>query len=69
MVRNVDPGDERVEISSFLSSSLSSLSSSSRNEGGGSGGRLRLKAEKLENGDVYAYTVSDIEGEDEDNKQ
>ena len=67
VVRNVDPGDERVEISSFLSSSLSSLSSSSRNEGGGSGGRLRLKAEKLENGDVYAYTVSDIEGEDEDN--
>jgi hypothetical protein len=67
VVRNLDPGDERVEISSFLSSSLSSLSSSSRNEGGGSGGRLRLKAEKLENGDVYAYTVSDIEGEDEDN--
>ena len=67
VVRNLDPGDERVEISSFLLSSLSSLSSSSRNEGGGSGGRLRLKAEKLENGDVYAYTVSDIEGEDEDN--
>ena len=66
VVRNLDPGDERVEISSFLSS-LSSSSSSSRNEGGGSGGRLRLKAEKLENGDVYAYTVSDIEGEDEDN--
>ena len=64
VVRNLDPGDERVEISSFLSS-LSS-SSSSRNEGGGSGGRLRLKAEKLENGDVYAYTVSDEE-EDEDN--
>jgi len=64
VVRNLDPGDERVEISSFASS-LSS-SSSSRNEGGGSGGRLRLRAEKLENGDVYAYTVSDEE-EDEDN--
>ena len=37
VVRNLDPGDERVEISSFLSS-LSSSSSSSRNEGGGSGG-------------------------------
>lgn len=66
VVRNLDPGDERVEISSFLSS-LSS--SSSRNEGGGSGGRLRLKAEKLENGDVYAYTVSDIEEEEEDNNK
>ncbi|CAL6382012.1 unnamed protein product [Bathycoccus prasinos] len=65
VVRNLDPGDERVEISSFLSS-LSS-SSSSRNEGGGSGGRLRLKAEKLENGDVYAYTVSDEEEEDNNN--
>jgi hypothetical protein len=64
VVRNLDPGDERVEISSFLSS-LSSSSSSSRNEGGGSGGRLRLKAEKLENGDVYAYTVSDIEEEED----
>ena len=64
VVRNLDPGDERVEISSFLSS-LSSLSSSRRNEGSGSGGRLRLKAEKLENGDVYAYTVSDIEEEED----
>ena len=64
VVRNLDPGDERVEISSFLSS-LSSSSSSSRNEGSGSGGRLRLKAEKLENGDVYAYTVSDIEEEED----
>ena len=26
---------------------------------------ITLKAEKLENGDVYAYTVSDIGGEDE----
>ena len=69
VVRNLDPGDERVEISSFLSSLSSLSSSSSRNEGGGSGGRLRLKAEKLENGDVYAYTVSDIEEEEEDKEE
>ncbi len=62
VVRNLDPGDERVEISSFLSS-LSS-SSSSRNEGGE---RLQIKAEKLENGDVYAYTVSDEEEEEDNN--
>jgi hypothetical protein len=53
VVRNLDPGDERVEIfssTSFASSSTSSLSS-------------QLRAEKLDNGDVYVFTVSSDEDE------
>jgi hypothetical protein len=53
VVRNLAPGDERVEIfssTSFASSSTSSLSS-------------QLRAEKLDNGDVYVFTVSSDEDE------
>ena len=63
VVRNVDPGDERVEISSFLSSLSSFLRRAEIKAVGVV--TIRLKAEKLESRDVYAYTVSDIEEEED----